>query len=1173
MREKKHLIGVVLIAACLAVLASAPLMAQEYRGRVQGTVMDSSRGAIVGATVTLFNTKTGVGTVRNTNETGHYLFDLVEPGTYNLSVEFAGFSKFVQENTAVPSRADLTVDAVLKPGEIKETVSVVAEAASLQFSTSKLETTVDNRLTQALPQLHRNAFLIAQLDPSVQLTTGSESEPYHSWASNNMRVGGSQSLSNDLQIDGSNVGISVKTGYVPAPDMVQEVNIQQNVVDAEFGHTSGSTVSVVLKSGSNEYHGTAFYQGQYPWANALEDRVYRTVNQTRNHMYGGTFSNPIFKNKLFNFASYEGWDQTQPGMLYSMLPTDAMRNGDFSQVRTDTGELRIIYDPWSTKTAADGTITRTPFPNNIIPADRMDPIAKKYLAAMWKPNNPGIDSFGTNNFVASTPLKFPYKNFSDRADYMVNDKLRIFGRYSMFRTPVSVAGNPTGSDLYQSDRGSNRNATSYAGDATYTLSPTTVLNVHGGYHNFVDASAFQTTIPSGYEWGTLWPNSDFYKTTFADPNIPVTMPRMSICNQYNNPCTAMGPGGGLWNERPHAWEFNGKIAQQRGKHYLKAGADYRRSTTNSLLALIYPGFGFDGKPTAATYNNPNLLKSGDPYATFLLGAIVPTDLASWGGNGNWWDSGATGFPVNIVPDIQTKFYGLYLNDDWKVTKNLTLNLGLRYEYESPYHDTQNRETRALDLNQQIPELQGISMPDEVKQFYNGTWNMTGAFQFADDQHKGAWDGGWGSLSPRIGAAYRLNDKTVIRGAYARYVTPWVYNSDHNQASGTLLYGFNNFTGAPSDVQGVPQMQLSNPFTASNPVAPSYGKNLGIYTMLGDSPSYFAPDRNRRNSDRFNVSVQRQLPGSMVLDVTYFYNSTSNIFGNTRNINMVDPEIYYTYKEQTLAVMDNPFYNNPSLPVEKFPGPLRYQSQVSVASMAKPYPQYGDINVFDGVQAGSMHYHALQIKLQKNYSHGLSLLSGYSYAVEKDHQFFDDIATYNRQFSWQNNNTYRHRITGAGAWEVPVGKGRTYMANAPRAVDAILGGWRLSSMLFWRSGNLLQFGAMLWDGTDPSVSNPGPQGWFNTSVFQKLPNYTTRANPWDYGITGPGQFNMDASMVKEFHITEKLRFQFRVDAFNFLNNMSWNDPSTSVTDGNFGKSTDQLANTFGRRTQLGMRLEF
>ena len=208
---------------------------------------------------------------------------------------------------------------------------------------------------------------------------------------------------------------------------------------------------------------------------------------------------------------------------------------------------------------------------------------------------------------------------------------------------------------------------------------------------------------------------------------------------------------------------------------------------------------------------------------------------------NNWDSGHTAFPIDISPHVRSRFYGLYLNDDWKVTRNLTLSLGLRYEYESPFHDAQNRETRALDLNAPIPELQGTQMPAELGQFYQGPWNMTGAFQFASDQHPGSWDGGAGSVSPRIGIAYRLNDKTVMRAAYGRYVTPWTTNSSHDQLSGFSLYGYSNFTGAPNDIQGVPQMRLDDPFPASNPVAPSREKSLGIYTMLGNSLTYFDPE--------------------------------------------------------------------------------------------------------------------------------------------------------------------------------------------------------------------------------------------------------------------------------------------------------------------------------------------
>ncbi len=1169
--RRRTIFSIACLAALLALLSSA-VFGQEYRGRIQGTVMDTTTAAIPGAKVTLLNNRTGVEVVRQSNEMGRFLFDLVEPGSYNLTVENAGFSKFVLENINVPSRADLTLDATLKPGEVRETISVVAEAATLQLNTAKLETTVDQKLTQSLPQLYRNPFLLAQLDPSVESTSWGEDNPYDTWASNNLRIGGSGQFTNDLQVDGSPSGISVKTGYVPSPDMVQEVNILQNAVDAEYGHSSGSAISVVMKAGTNEYHGSAFFQGARPYWNALENRVYRSENQTRNNMYGATLGGPIIKNKLFNFAGYEGWNKTEPAMLYNTVPTDLERTGNFSQTLTDEGGLRPIYDPWSTQTASDGTITRTPFTDNTIPSTRIAPVASKYTAALWKANGTGIDAFNTNNFVVSTPIKYPYKNFSDRADYIVNDKLRVYGRVSVTRTPVQVTGNPTGSPMFMSDRGADYNMTSYAGDATYALNPTTVLNFHGGYHNFRDTSHFATEFADEWSWEGVFPNSDFYKVVFADPGVPKLIPRMSICNQYNAPCTHMGPGGGLWHETPHAWEFSGKLAQQRGSHYLKTGVDVRRNTTDSLILNVNPGFGFDGNPTSETYNNPNLLLSGDPYATFLLGAIVPTDLASWGGNGNWWDSGATGFPVNIKPKVERRFYGMYLNDDWKVTRDLTLNLGLRYEWESPFHDTQNRETRALDLDTAIPELQGVTMPDDVKQFYNGTWKMNGAFRFADDENPGAWDGGWGTLSPRIGAAYRLNDKTVLRGAYGRYVTPWTTNQAHDQLSGFPLYGFSNYTGAPDAIQGVPQMQLNDPFPASNPIAPSYDKSLGIYTMLGNSLFYFNPDRRRSNSDRINVSVQRQLPGSMVVDVTYFLNRTSQVFQTDYNINQVDPQIGYTYKEQTLAVMDNPFFG--ILPVEKFPGQLRYQPQVGVTSMAKPYPQYGDITVVDGLKAGSMRYQALQIKLQKNYSQGLSMLLGYSYHVEKDEEFYDDIANYQRKFSWQNPSLYRQRFTLAGTWDVPLGKGRAFMNAAPRVVDAILGGWKLSPVLFWRSGNLLRFGGMLWDGSDPKVDNPTAQQWFKTSGFERLPDFTPRTNPWDFpGLYGPGVLKLDGSLSKDFNITERVKAQLKADAFNLLNNMSWGDPSTEFDDSHFGQSTNQAGLTFGRRVQLGARIEF
>jgi len=281
----------------------------------------------------LHNVNTGISTVRNTNETGHYIFDLVEPGVYSVTVETAGFTKFVQPNVPLAARGDITVDATLRAGDVRETVTVAAEASQVQFTTSKLETTVESQIAKDVPQLYRSPFVLATLDPSVlKDDTNSEYNPFNSWGPGRMSVGGGANFSNDLQVDGARVGVSVKTGYVPTPDMVQEVNVSQNTVDAEFGHGSGSAISIVTKGGTNQIHGSAYYYGRYPWGDAVSDRMFRTVNLDRQQMYGGTFGHRILKNRLFNFVSYEEWTWAQAAAPYTAtLPTDLERQGNFSQ--------------------------------------------------------------------------------------------------------------------------------------------------------------------------------------------------------------------------------------------------------------------------------------------------------------------------------------------------------------------------------------------------------------------------------------------------------------------------------------------------------------------------------------------------------------------------------------------------------------------------------------------------------------------------------------------------------------------------------------------------------------------------------------------------------------------------------------------------------------------------
>lgn len=1160
-------IGLFLKTVSFVTLLCTVLSAQEYRGRIQGLVTDSSGGVIAGAFVTLRNVNTGILTQRKSSERGEYLFDLVEPGTYTIGVEMPGFAKFLQENVPLAAKGDLTVNAQLRAGDVRETVSVTAEATQLQFSTSKLETTVESKLAEQVPQIYRSPFVLATLDPSVlKDDTNTEYNPFNSWGPGRMSVGGGATFSNDLQVDGSRVGISVKTGYVPTPDMVQEVTVSQNTVDAEFGHGSGSAVSIVTKGGTNQYHGSAYYYGRYPWAAAVSDRMFRTVNLDRQQMYGGTFGQPILKNRLFNFVSYEQWTWAQAAAPYTAtLPTDLERTGDFSQSINAAGARNVIYDPSTTQTSADGsTITRTPFAGNIIPASRQDPIAVKYLAALWHPNGPGQGYDHLNNYVVALPISYPYKNFADRVDYHVNDKLTLSFRAQIFRTPASV-GNPTGSPLFDNDRGSERDGNTYSGTLTYTLNPRTVITASVDYHDFTDASRFAAQNPN-WTFAAVYPNSSFYQALYTDPTIPKLDVRMSISGDGGR-WVNMGPGGGYWHQVPSGEGIDIKVARQEGRHYLKFGFETLDTHAPSLLQQSNPGFGFNGDITNSTYVNPNQAVAGNPYAAFLLGAVVPIGASASG-----WDSNETSMPSLVTPTTSTRFYGAYINDDFKVSKDLTLNLGLRYEYEQPYSESQNRLTAPLDLTKAIPELQNVQMPAALKQFYSGTWTLNGAFQFTTPGNPGAWNGGSGTWSPRLGMAYRLNDKSSVRAGYGRYVTPWNMDESASDQFSAPFTGFSNYTDAPPSILGVPQMQLSNPFTSAFPVVPSYGKSYGTYTGLGGGLSYFIPDRPHAYSNRVNVSFQRQLPQNIVLDVTYFLNKSSHISVVNYDINQVDPRIALQYGAATNVQVTNPFYHL-SIPNQS-PGALWNQQTVSVLTLARPYPQYsGALTVIDGINGGDMTYHSLQIKAVKSFSSGYTLLAAYNYHVQWNQQFYDNVDNFLKKFTSEDSGTPRHRMTVSGTWLLPVGKGRTFLTSANRWVDALVGGWNLAGTSTYHSGTLLNFGGMLVSG-DPTISNPGPNAWFNTSVFKILPAYTRRTNPWYYsGIRGPQFFNIDGSLYKDFAVTEKIKLQLHLDAFNALNNMNFNNPNMSVTSSQFGRSTDIYPQDFGRRLQLAARIEF
>ncbi|MBI4907535.1 MAG: carboxypeptidase regulatory-like domain-containing protein [Acidobacteria bacterium] len=1141
--------------------------AQEYRGRVQGNVNDTSQAAMVNVKVTLRNVDTGLQETRATGETGHYLFDLVQPGSYTVRAESVGFSTTVQEKVLVQTRADVTVDLVMKPGAIAEVVTVTASPVSVPMNTSKLEVVVDHAMVNSIPTPNRNVYLVTQLEASVEKPHGyEETRPYDVYAAGGSPVAGGAPYTTEIQIDGAAVASGQKVAYTPPQDAVQEVTLQQNSVDAQNGNSGGSSITVSLKSGTNEFHGTAMYLGQYPWLNAIENRYTRSINRGRNRILGGSLGNPIVKNKLFNYATYEQWTLASPNERTYTMPTDLEVAGDFSQSLNKAGAMRLVYDPWSTVVSGNKS-TRTPFGGNKLPASRMSNVAKTWASQLWRPNRQGVGLDRINNFVGSVPNQTSYKNFLDRADWYATDKLRVFGRYSWLEAP-STGGNPTESPLWVDNSGSLHAGTAHAANAVYTAGPRTIVNVSWERHTINDDAQYLGELGPA-SWAKLWPNSKWYQPLFAKGNPEVYQPRIQLNGVGAN--FLAGTNASIYRKDAVGSSFAAKVARDQGRHYLKVGVDTRVIDASGTTGQL-PGFSFNSSPTVADYINTDGGMSGDAMATMLLGVVAP-------GGGS-----LTKIPILAQERPSSRSYSAYIQDDIKVNRWLTLNLGLRYEYEQPFVEADNRFSLGPDLNAPIPELKAAmgAIPAAVSQYYTGSWLPNGPWRFTDSNNRGEWNGGWGTLQPRLGAVVRLNDKTSLRAAWARYGIPWVSTQDfylgqtdlYNSSGIYGLPGFSVTTFAPELIDGTPGMTLDNPFPATFPLLSPIGKSLGAFTMLGSNLYFYTADRPKPFSDRLNISLSRQLPMGMVVEGTFFYNrsrNTDSLGSYYWDRNLIDPRLAYQYKQAISATIANPFYN--ILTPEQFPGTLRNLRTVTLESLMRPYPQYG--RVLQGQPAGSGDkYRSAQVRVQKAYSRGFSLLAGYNYHNIKQTEFYDSVAEYLRQFNWQDYAGSRHRFTMNGTWEMPFGKGRPFAANMPRVLDYIVGGWGLSGVLSWRSGDFLRFGPLLASG-NPIIENPTADRWFDTSVFKIFPSFTQRTNPKQYpGLTGPGRRDVDARVTKSIAISERIRADLILDALNVFNNYTPAMPFVgNPNDSRFGKSVNQMGNTYGRRVQPSLRITF
>jgi hypothetical protein len=712
----KKFAWVVAIVGQLAFLAS-PMSAQDYRGRVQGSVVDESKGALPGVSVTLRNDATGVAVTRTTNDEGRYIFDFVSPGTYSIVAELQGFRPVDQRGVSVAQRADVTLDLTLAIGALEERVVVASTPVSVQFNSSGDELTLQTALIDQVPIAGRNPYNLVSLDPTMFNTPGTteqENRPYHHAYANDYDAGGGTRRANDVLLDGVPLGASYKTSYTPSMDAVEEITISKNSVDAENGHSLGGVISLNMKAGTNQLRGSGYYFGRNPALNSIADPTVRRpangdetgLHGTELHMYGGTLGGAIQQNKIFFFSSFEQWDDNKPLTIVRTVPTELERRGDFSQSVLN-GRVRSIFDPFSSTLDSSGRVVRNAFAGNAIPAGRLDPVAVQMLAQIPLPNLPG----NVDNWQGSVTEKVDYWNFSQRVDANLTDNLKVFARYGQFKANL-YQQNPTEGGFFPLS-GSNRYGLSFAGDAVYVMSDKTTLNVRGSFYNMTD-EFYNPELLLGADglrnyWSREW-YSSLYNSGY------VYYPALDVTSGTNTGTTnRLGRQGREWYQHPDAWTASARMNRYQGRHDMKWGGEmrayYGEAARFEPINLV-----FNSTLTANSSDSPDVVNTGNQWASFMLGAL----------------DGQTS--ARLVP-LQTpnlRGYAAYFQDDFHVSDRLTVNMGVRWEYEPGPTDPDNRLSQRLDLSQPIPEMQSTPpvMPAQALQLlaskgyshiYNGAW--------------------------------------------------------------------------------------------------------------------------------------------------------------------------------------------------------------------------------------------------------------------------------------------------------------------------------------------------------------------------------------------------------------------------------------------------------------------
>lgn len=1063
-------------------------------GSIQGSVKDQSEGVIPAAKVTLTNLETGLRREVTTNESGLYSVPSLPVGRYKVGASNKGFSTSEVPDIKLDVGQAARVDFILKPGTLTESVSVSATAALLDSETSTVGQVIDNKRIVELPLNGRNFLELARLTAGAAPARGSRPQGEGVFS-----AGGQHGYQVQVNIDGVDNSGTYSGGPVgfeaqavkPSVDAVGEFRVVTNNLSAEYGNRMGGQVFVNIKSGTNQVHGSAYEflrNANLDGTNFFANRVGAKKPPYKQNQFGGTVGGPVRKDKTFFFASFEG-TRTRLGRSFtSTVPVLEERNGDFNRIRP-------VYDPATTLGTA-ASFTRQPFAGNIIPKTRWDPLFPKLLNLYPTPTD---NSKIVNNYFYSPSESNDVDTYDFKGDHNISDGSRLSVRYSRRNRDRYEPGPlPLPADGALATTTKIRSQ-SLAAAYNLSLTPTIANEFRFGF----------TNMPTSFD-------IPYDTATFADFGIK-GIPKTSFDVSNNHGLSRFSPGGyselgarSFWPNTNNlkVYQLNDTLFKAWGKHNTRFGAEFKRENVFRNAARFARGqFVFVREFTA---NPANRGATGDGLAEFMLGLASGGTIGNENGENLWVNNFAT-----------------FVQDDWKITPRLTLNLGLRYDiFFAPTFPDGGVSTFDLDFSRTG------STDIQLKQT-----NIKGSCGCKNDLN---------NLAPRVGLAYRLTNKTVVRSGFGLIYaqadalqTQWA--RVQNQAPDFVEIGF----GTIDRIN--PRLTLSGGFPAVQLPATSVP---GPNSVAIDAPNKFLP---AQYSNQWFFDLQRELILDTLLTVGYSGNSTHKLLTGI----------------------------NYNIPFNIVP------SSVPVANL-RLWPFYTAVNRQEPL--GNLSYNALMVRLEKRFSKGLTFLSAYtwSHAIDNvDEVGNNDAGTvlkpWDRRLNRANSLTdVRHNYVLSTTYELPVGKGKHFLATTNRLTDAVLGGWQVSAIVgrtsglpftVTTSGGITNAGGAdrpnrLGVGTVPADQRTIDR-WFDLAAFQVQPNYTY-GNSGRNILTGPTLKNVDFSLAKSFAIVERVRLQFRAEAFNATNTPFFGLPGNNINGAGAGQITSAGE---PRRVQFALKLLF